>query len=232
MKIAIMQPYLFPYIGYFQLVNSVNKFVVYDDVAFIKQGWINRNNILLNQQKHLFFVPVKGISSFRNISETEIDYTQNWPRKMLLTFEQAYKKSPYFQNIFPIIQSVFNSKKQSISELAFDSIFQVCNYLDIDTEFSISSKVYQNQEIKGQDRVIDICLKENATQYINPIGGLELYSNADFLDKNIQLNFIQSLPHSYKQFNNEFVPWLSIIDVLMFNSKESTKLLLNEYKLV
>lgn len=232
MKIAIMQPYLFPYVGYYQLIQSVDKFIVYDDVAFIKQGWINRNHLLLNKQKHLFFAPVKGISSFKKISETEVDYKYDWVKKMLLTFEQAYKKAPYFQHIFPIIQSVLNSKKNTIAELSYESIIQVCNYLDIDTEIYVCSEIYKNQELRGKDRVIDICLQERATQYINPIGGQELYLKQDFLEKGIQLNFIKTHPHIYKQFDNDFVPWLSIIDVLMFNSKDSAKIILNNYELV
>ena len=129
-----MQPYLFPYIGYYQLINAVDKFIVYDDVAFIKQGWINRNNILLNNQKYLFFAPVKAISSFKIISETEIDYKFDWIRKTVLTFEQAYKKAPFYKEVMPVIESVFLSKKETISQLAIESLIQVSNYLGIKTE--------------------------------------------------------------------------------------------------
>jgi hypothetical protein len=232
MKLAIMQPYLFPYIGYYQLINAVDKFVMYDDVTFIKQGWINRNNILLNNRKHLFLVPIKGISSFKKITETEVDYKFDWIKKMQLTFEQAYKKAPYYKSIMPVIESVFLTKKETISELAVESLIQVSNYLDLTTKFQSTSTIYNNQELKGKNRVIDICLKEKALQYINPIGGQELYQKEDFLKKHINLNFIKTNDITYQQYNNEFVPWLSIIDVLMFNSKEKVITMLNQYELI
>lgn len=232
MTLAVMQPYVFPYIGYYQLIQAVDKFVVYDDVAFIKQGWINRNNILLNNQKHLFFVPVKGISSFKKINETAIDYQFDWTKKMLLTMEQSYKKAPQFENVFPIIQNILIEKKENIAALAIDSVIEVCAYLDIKTNIQKTSQHYGNEHLKGKDRVIDICKKEYASHYINPIGGQELYDATDFLKHNIQLNFIKTNYIQYKQFNNEFVPWLSIIDVLMFNPKEDVKILLNNYELI
>ena len=232
MTLAIMQPYLFPYIGYFQLVKAVEKFIIYDDVAFIKQGWINRNTILVNKQRHSFFVPVKAISSFKKISETEIDYKSDWTKKTLLTLEQSYKKAPYFNDFFPVMETVFKSKKNTISEMAIDSIIHVSNYLELTTTFEQSSIIYNNQALKGKERVIDICLKEKAKHYINPIGGQELYSKEEFLSHNICLNFLKTQSISYKQFNNEFIPWLSIIDVLMFNSKEEARALLDNYELL
>ncbi len=227
-----MQPYLFPYIGYYQLINAVDKFIVYDDVAFIKQGWINRNNILLNNQKYLFFAPVKAISSFKIISETEIDYKFDWIRKTVLTFEQAYKKAPFYKEVMPVIESVFLSKKETISQLAIESLIQVSNYLGIKTEIQKTSSVYNNQILKGKDRVIDICKIEKAKVYVNPIGGQELYQREDFLANEIRLNFIKTNLIEYKQYNNEFIPWLSMIDVLMFNSKEEINIMLNQYELI
>jgi hypothetical protein len=232
MTIAIMQPYLFPYLGYFQLVQAVDKFVFYDDVAFIKQGWINRNNILLNHKKHMIIAPVKGISSFKRINETEIDYKLNWTKKLLLTIEQAYKKAPEFQKIFPILQEILWSNKTTIADLSIYSVIKISNYLGIETIFQESSSIYGNQELKGKERVIDICKQEGAERYINPIGGKELYAFEDFNSHGLALNFIKSKPLSYRQYTAEFEPSLSIIDVLMFNSKEKVLSLLDEYDLV
>ncbi len=232
MKLGIMQPYFFPYIGYYQLINAVDKFVVYDDVAFIKQGWINRNNILLSNNKYLFSAPVKGMSSFKKICQTEVDYKFDWTRKILLTIEKAYKKAPFYKESMPIIESILLSKKETISELAFESLFQICNHYELSTEFQKTSTVYNNQDLKGKDRVIDICLKENAQQYINPIGGVDLYSRESFEQMNLKLLFLNSKQISYKQFDNEFVPWLSIIDVMMFNSKEEIIQMLKQYTLL
>lgn len=227
-----MQPYIFPYLGYYQLINSVDKFIVYDDVAFIKQGWINRNAILINKERHLFSIPVKGISSFRKISETEILYDMDWLKKINNSISLAYKKAPFFKDVFPIIENIFLSKKNTISELAFESIAGICSYLGLKTIFQPTSNIYSNHEFTGQSRVLDICKKESATHYHNLIGGETLYNKAEFAGQNIILNFVKSKVVSYKQFNSEFVPWLSIIDVLMFNSKEEAIKLLNEYELV
>ncbi len=227
-----MQPYLFPYLGYYQLIHSVDKFVVYDDVSFIKQGWINRNNILLNNKKYLFFAPVKGISSFKKINETEIDYKYDWIKKTLQTMEQAYKKAPEFKNVYPIIENVLNKKSDLISTLATESLIEVCNYLDIKTEIQKTSCNYNNENLKGQDRVIDICKKENAHEYINPIGGQELYSKEEFKINNLTLNFINMNPINYKQYNEIHIPYLSIIDVLMFNDKLSVNKFITSYNLI
>jgi hypothetical protein len=232
MKVAIMQPYFFPYIGYFQLINAVDKFIIYDDVNYIKQGWINRNIILLNKNKHVFLAPVKSASSYRKISETKVDYKFDWAKKTLLTFEQAYKKAPYYHRVIPIIESVLLSKKETISELAFDSLSKVSSYLCLNTEFIKTSIIYNNQELNGKDRVIDICLIENAQQYINPFGGQDLYRKEDFNEKGLNLNFIKPNSINYKQYNDEFIPWLSIIDVLMFNTPETIQKMLNNYELI
>lgn len=235
MKVAIMQPYLFPYIGYFQLIAAVDKFVVYDDVNFIKGGWINRNNILVNKKSTLFTVPLHNSSSFMLINETRINlkFYTIWKIKFLRTIEQSYKKAPFFNEVYALIANVLdNYEGDLISKLAVNSIKSVCEYLKIQTEIIPTSEIYNNKNFSGQERVLDICSIENATDYINPIGGLQLYSKETFKEKELILNFIKSLPIEYKQFNNEFIPWLSIIDVLMFNSVDEVKIILDKYELV
>ncbi|MES2411555.1 MAG: WbqC family protein [Bacteroidota bacterium] len=234
MKLAIMQPYLFPYIGYYQLVNAVDKFVVYDDVNFIKQGWINRNAILVNGKPNLFTVPLENQSSFSKINETLINQKiyPLWKKKFLKTIEQNYNKAPFFQEVFPIIQSTFDIEAKNIAALAAKSLKTISNYIGITTVFEDSSTVYQNQNLSSQNRVLDICKKENTSVYINPIGGLELYSVKDFSENNITLHFLKSGNVSYKQFNPEFVPNLSIIDVLMFNDVNTIKEFLTNYELI
>lgn len=236
MKLAIMQPYLFPYIGYFQLINAVEKFVIYDDVNFIKQGWINRNNILVQGQPNLFTVPLKNQSSFSKINEILINEKQyeKWKIKFLKTIEQSYKKAPFFEQVNEIINKVLsiNNGEDRISKLATASLIEISDFLELETEFVLTSSKYDNSNLTGQDRILDICKKEKAKQYINPIGGLELYKKQIFKDNEIQLNFINSEFIKYNQFVENFVPWLSMIDVLMFNSKEEVKLLLNKYELV
>lgn len=233
MKLGIMQPYIFPYIGYFQLVNAVDRFVVYDDVAYIKQGWINRNQLLLNGTAFMFTVPLKNASSFTTIAETEINRAlyQGWKNKFLKTLEQAYSKAPYYAQVADLVTSVFSNDCRTISDLATKSILATSFYLGIDTEFVLSATQYTNNDLKAKDRVIDICKREHADVYINPIGGKEIYARDDFDNAGLSLNFIRARGISYKQFSNDFVPWLSIIDVMMFNSPETIKGFLNEYDL-
>jgi len=228
MKLAIMQPYIFPYIGYFQLINAADKFVFYDDVTFIKQGWINRNNILLNGKKYLFTIPVKNISSFAAINETYVsDKPFSWGKKLLSTFTQAYNKAPFFNEVFPLIEKVMSgSSNQSISSVAKDSIISVMQYLNMQTEIVESSSIYNNSELKSEERIIDICQKENADTYINAPGGMALYQAKHFEVIKTILSFLEVVLERYHQFENEFVPGLSIIDVLMFNSVEEVRSML------
>jgi len=232
MKIAIMQPYLFPYIGYFQLISAVDKFVILDDVNFINKGWINRNRILVNGKVHLFTVPLKEASQNRLIKDVEVSNDGIWGKKVLKTIEMNYKKAPYYDSISPIISKIILSASKSISELIRQSIVEVNQYLNIGTIIQDTSTVYDNRHLRAEDRIIDICRKEGADQYINPSGGTELYSKERFKSAGIDLKFLKSNPVSYRQFENEFVPWLSIIDILMFNSKDTVGEYLLAYSLI
>jgi hypothetical protein len=234
MKLAVMQPYLFPYIGYFQMIKAVDTFVFYDDVNFMKQGWINRNRILVNGKDFMFTVPLEKPNSFWLIKNTLIHekFYASWKTKFQMTIQQNYKKAPYFNPITAIMNQVLNQECVSISELALESVVAVSNYLGLNTTFYSSSERYENKDLERENRLVDICKNENITQYINALGGQELYSKESFKEKGIQLSFIKTLPIAYKQFNDEFVPWLSIIDVLMFNSVDEVNEMLDKYELV
>jgi hypothetical protein len=236
MKLAIMQPYIFPYIGYFQLINAVDKFVIYDDVNFIKQGWINRNNILVQGKPLFFTIPLQNQSSFIKINQVFINEKAyvSWLPKFLKTLEQSYKKAPYFDQIFNLVSSTLagDFNQITISTLARRSIESVLVYLGITTEIVTTSAIYCNSELSGKKRVIDICKEENATHYINPIGGQELYDSHTFEDNSLALSFIKSLPIQYSQINDTFIPWLSIIDVLMHNSIDDVKIMLTKFELI
>ena len=232
MKLAIMQPYIFPYIGYFQLIKAVDKFVIYDDVNFINRGWINRNRILVNGKDSLFTIPLKEASQNKLINEIEVNWDDAWKSKWLKTLEQSYKKAPFFQQVLPIIEQTLGQEKTIFSEIIVENLRLINAYLGITTEIISSSSIYQNTELKAQTRIVDICLQEKANHYINPIGGIELYQKEVFEEKGMQLNFIKSKPVQYPQLKNEFVPWLSILDVLMFNSVEQIQTFLDSYELV
>ncbi|SEJ29088.1 WbqC-like protein family protein [Myroides marinus] len=235
MKIAIMQPYFLPYIGYIQLINAVDKFVIYDDVNYIKGGWINRNNLLLNNQKFLFTVPLEGSSAFKKIDEIVINKRlyDKWCKKLLISIEQSYKKAPYFSEVFLLLKKIVEIEETiSISEYNYNSIILICKFLNIKTEIIKSSRIYDNIDLSRESRIYDICSKENSKSYVNPIGGMELYNKESFLKEGIKLNFLKTNEIVYKQFENEFVPWLSIIDVMMFNDVKEIKDMLEQYELV
>jgi hypothetical protein len=216
MKLAIMQPYFFPYIGYFQLIAAVDKFIIYDDVNFINRGWINRNNLLINGKAGLISVPLNGASQNKRIKDIAPVSDQKWRITLLKTIEQNYKKAPHFDVVYPMLIKVIDTNASTISEFNYQGINAVCTYLGISTTLIPSSELYANNELKGQYRILDICLKEKAHHYINPSGGMELYNREVFSNEGISLSFIKSELPRYNQFGFEFIPALSIIDVVMF----------------
>lgn len=232
MTLGIMQPYAFPYIGYFQLINAVDKFVILDDVNFINKGWINRNNVLVSGKANIFTIPLKDTSQNKLINEIDIAADGKWETKLLKTLALNYRKAPMFDKAFPVIEETVNSGTGSIAAFNYRATMSIMQYLEIKTEVVPSSSVYQNRHLKGQERIIDICMAEQATVYINPIGGMDIYTREDFSKKNLDLHFIRSGDIRYDQFKNEFVPWLSIIDVMMFNQPEKINELLNQYELI
>lgn len=232
MKVGIMQPYFVPYIGYWQLLNLVDKYVIYDDVNFIKGGWINRNRILLNNQVAYFNIPMIGASSNKKINEVLVNNDVRLAEKNKRRIESAYSKAPYYAEVKLLLDNILDNKSDNLAEYITASIRMICDYLDIDTEIIVSSELDKNNDLTAQDKVIDICKRLNATEYYNAVGGMELYSYEEFRRNNISLNFLKTNNITYKQFQDEFEGNLSIIDVLMFNSKEQVKQLLNEYIIV
>lgn len=234
MKIGIMQPYFFPYIGYYQLVKCVDVFVFLDDVNFIKRGWINRNRILVNHKEHLITLPCKGVSQNKLIHELEVDWNNKEISKLLKTIETSYKKAPYFIDTMELIVNVFNPKHKTMSYISIESIVTISKYLGINTEFKISSEeAYFDIKPDRADRLIGIAKKESCKSYVNPISGSFLYEKDYFSTQGMELLFLKSGFVDYRQFNDQFIPQLSIIDVLMFNSVSYIKdKFLNEFDLI
>jgi hypothetical protein len=224
MKLAVMQPYFFPYIGYFQLIAAADRFVVYDDVNYIKQGWINRNRILMNGRAEYISVPLKNASSFKSIRCTQIHENYRiWRQKTLSTLQTVYAKAPFFAPIFEMINRTLDAPADNISLLAWRSVQSVLDYLEIRTQIVPSSSVYGNEHLAGAERVINICQRERASTYINMAGGRELYSREAFSNAGLELRFLSPIAIEYKQFGEAFVPSLSIIDVLMFNDRSAAR---------
>lgn len=228
MKLAIMQPYFLPYIGYFQLMAASDRFVVFDDVNYIKRGWINRNRILLNRKDHLFTIPLNGASQNRQINTIALCSATPWRVKLRRTVEQAYRAAPYFEQIFPLIARIIESRESDLAGYIGNSLRTLHAFLDMRGELIPSSSRYANEMLKGQERILDICRQERASDYLNLPGGQDLYQDAAFSEKGFCLKFVQSRLTPYKQFDNPFVPGLSIIDVLMFNGRDQTVAMLNE----
>lgn len=232
MKLGIMQPYFFAYIGYWQLINSVDKFVLYDDVNFIKGGWINRNRVLMNGNYQMINIQMEGGSSNKLINEIGVSQNQIYKRKILKTLEYCYSKAPYFDIVFPLIEDIISQNEKNLSKYLTYLIFRICDYLCIDTELLISSSMIKNNHLKGEDKVIDICKLLKAEKYYNSIGGKELYSYKNFESEGIKLRFLNTTIIEYNQLDDKFVSNLSIIDVMMFNSIEEIKKMLNLYTLL
>lgn len=231
LKIAIMQPYFFPYLGYWQAINAVDEYVLYDDVTYIKGGWINRNNILINNKPNLITLPLEGASSYKKINEIFVTSNIKIKEKLCKSILMAYSKAPYFNDIYPLIEKSI-MKSGIISQIIYETVLDICDYLDIKTKILLSSEINKDNSLKAQDKVIDIVKNLNGDTYINAIGGQNLYNAQQFKDNGIDLYFIKTEEIKYKQFDNDFVQNLSIIDILMFNSKEQIGEMLNQYELI
>lgn len=231
-KLAVMQPYFLPYIGYFQLMQAVDKFVVFDDVNFINRGWINRNRFLINGTARTLTVPLRGASQNKLIFEIEIAEDQNWRLKFLRTIHQSYSKAPHYKATSEMLERLIHFPVINLNKFLLNSLKEIAMYLSIDVNIINTSRIYNNGNLKGQNRILDICRLENASDYINPIGGTELYDRPTFETNGLKLRFLQSVDIQYAQGTEEFHPFLSIIDVLMFNKPNDIQDLLTKVNLV
>jgi hypothetical protein len=220
MKLAIMQPYFLPYIGYFQLISAVDEFVVYDNIKYTKKGWINRNRMLQNGKDVMFSLPLKSDSDFLDVCERELAVGFN-REKLLNQIKGAYRRAPYFDQTFSLVEQIVKYEEVNLFRFIHHSIVKTCEHLGITTKIRVSSDIDIDHDLKNQDKVLALCKAVGANTYVNAIGGTELYSTEAFLEKGIELKFIRSGPFEYSQFGDAFVPWLSIVDVMMFNSLDA-----------
>tara|TARA_B100000700_G_C15055362_1_gene862520 strand:+ start:67 stop:756 length:690 start_codon:yes stop_codon:yes gene_type:complete len=228
MKLAVMQPYLFPYIGYFQLIYASDRFMLYDDVTYIKQGYINRNNILSKHGVTRFTVPVDGASSNKLICDTS--YAKH-SKKALNTIQQSYSKAPFFRSVFPIVQEILESDERSIATMCKKSLEDIFTYLEISKEVHKTSEIDYDRSGSAVDRIITLCGEFNADSYINSAGGRKLYHRSQFESRGLSLRFLEPISFKYPQRSKVFVPNLSIIDMLMNCSPHEVKEYLTYYEL-
>lgn len=229
MTIGSNQPYLFPYMGYWQLINISETYVISDSMQYIKKGYINRNDIFIDGKRHMFTLEVLGAHSDKLINEIEVG---NNSKKILKSIFHTYKKAPYFHEIYPLIEKILLNDEKNLAKFVGYSIEKIARFLEMDTKFIYLSDLQGETSLRGQERTIDICKRVNADHYVNAIGGQELYDKNSFSKSGITLNFLSPQTIEYKQFNNEFVPNLSIIDIMMFNSKEEIKEMLKKFVLI
>lgn len=231
MKVGVMQPYFFPYIGYWQLLGAVDKYVIFDDVNYIKRGWINRNQILYQGKVKFFNVYLKGVSQNKYINDIEVS-DNGLNHKNLRILQEAYKKAPFFDDVYPIIEKIICQKEKNLARYNGFLLKVVCEYLEIKTKLFYSSEIEKDPKLKGQKKIMDICKKLCATEYYNAIGGQKLYDREYFVANGMKLYFLKKDDIKYQQFGEQFFDNLSIIDVMMFNPVDRIQELLSKYSLV
>ncbi len=212
-----MQPYFFPYIGYFQLIAEVDQFVIFDDVNFIKKGWINRNRILVNNgEEFLFTLPLEKVSQNSLIKDISISDAQKNKAHLLKTIFSSYKKATYFEEVKDLLEEIIMNEEVNLAKYIANSLKKVCALLEIKTRFISSKEINYDSSGKGQDKILSIIKKLGANSYYNLPGGEALYEKKVFEKEGIELNFIRPVKIYYEQFGREFIPYLSVIDMLMF----------------
>lgn len=231
MKIGVMQPYFVPYIGYWQRIKAVDKHVIYDDVNYIKGGWINRNRILLNGEPRYINAPMSGASPNKLINEVGIQNNPVLQGKTLRTLEQAYRRAPHYDEAMGVLEPIIRLPETSLSNYLIYQIKAICAYLGIKTELVVSSQIEKDNSLRAQSKVVEICKILGADEYYNAKSGSHLYDKGEFAKHDIKLSFIEADPIEYHQFHNDFIPSLSVIDVMMFNSVDEIQALLLQYSL-
>lgn len=222
---AIMQPYLFPYIGYFQLIAAVDQFVIYDTVKYTKKGWINRNRFLREGEPVVFTLPLEKDADHLDIRARRIAQSFE-PGRLCAQIAQAYRRAPHRHETMPLVESVLSYRSDTLFDHLRHGLIRTCAHLDIGTPIRTASEIEGTTDLRRQERVIDICRQLGASTYVNPIGGTALYDPAAFAQRGITLRFLRARPFAYAQGPHPFVPWLSILDVLMFNPRSALKAVL------
>ena len=229
MKLGIMQPYFMPYIGYFQLMKAVDKYVVYDDVNYIKGGWANRNHILINGEKEMFTVTLQKASPNKLFNEIVIgdDF-----KKLMKTLQMNYSRAINFDQTMVLMERLISFPNKQLAVFIANSFREILSYLSVETEILMSSEIPKDNSLRGKDKIIQICEILGADTYYNAVGGKNLYDQEEFREHGITLNFVDSLPQVYSQLHTrEFVSGLSMIDVLMNNTKDKVNSLLESYQI-
>lgn len=231
--VAIMQPYFLPYIGYWQLMQAADVFVVYDNIEYTKKGWINRNRMLCNGQDRVFTLPLRKDHDSLHVCQRYLSDTFEKERgRLIRQFDSCYRKAPCVSAGMGLLRKCLHYENQNLFNFIFNSIELVKETLGLRAELCISSTLDVDPALRGEDRVLRTCQALGADTYINPIGGQMLYSKSRFQERGINLYFQNVLPYTYEQGGGSFVPHLSIIDVMMFNDLPAIQVLLGKMELI
>ena len=231
-SVAIMQPSLFPYLGYFQLMHHVDQFVVFDTAQYIRRGWINRNRILLDQKPHTFTLPVRKAPRDKLIADMLLATDSKAVSKLLHTIHVAYREAPHFDSTYAMVESILESTESSLCIRLVDQLQQILTHLNIDTQIKLASEIEEGSVEGAENRILGMCETLGATTYINPWNGQNLYSPKRFHERNIRLGFLEMQVVPYPQTVTEFVSHLSIVDVMMYCSVEEVHRLLSQYRIL
>lgn len=217
-----MQPYFFPYLGYFQLIHAVDEFVFLDDVTFIKKGWINRNRLALNGADWWFTVPLRGQSQHTLIRDVRIapEEFRQWRRKFMLTLRHFYGKAAFYQTGTRLVEEVLATASDNMADLAKAAITACCRLLGITARLIFSSSVFPSNRLRGEERLIDVCKQAGASKYINPSGGLALYTKERFARHGLGLHFLCSESIAYQADMATHGMEFSILDSIMWCGPE------------
>lgn len=234
MKVALMQPYFLPYIGYFQLIHAVDEFIVFDNAQYIRRGWMNRNRILnAHKESNFINVPVQKAPRETKIKDIVINNELDWKINI---FQQLYyyQKAPFYAFVSDFLDECLSINTSSLSQFNTNLLKKMCNLLEIDTKITILSENLPiiSMANAADEWGVEVCKALNATTYINAIGGIEFYDQQKYIENGIGIQFIKPVLKPYKQFNSIFIPGLSIIDVMMFNHTHEIKAMLELHELI
>lgn len=231
-KVGIMQPYFMPYIGYWQLLQAVDKFVILDDVNYIKKGWINRNQIIVNNSASFFTIPLVKASQNKLIKDIDIFEPNTAKEKLWRQLELAYANAQEYKSWSVFLKDLVFFEEKNLSGYIENSIRRIEKEFGMNTEILLSSELNKNEALRGEERILNICKILGAELYINPIGGKMLYHAEAFMEYGMELKFIRTENLEYKQRQEAFIPNLSMFDVLFCNEKSKIQEFLRMYELV
>ena len=231
-RVAAIQPYLFPYVGYFQLMAACDELLLLDDVQYVTRRWINRNRILVNGEPSWITLPVRHACRDLPINERRYAREPLTARRVLHQIEAAYRRAPHLASVLALVDDALTGTDDNVARINARALALVAGAVGIDTPVVLASDTRGNRGLRGEDAIIELCRRRGATAYLNPIGGSGLYDSSRFAAAGLSLEFLQFEAPAYPQFGAPFVPRLSIVDVMMFNALATVRAMITRGSIV